>query len=162
MSEPFRINAELLQYDVEGIKKLIPHRDPMLLIDKIVNIVEKKSVVGIKQVTGEEDFFRGHFPGHPVMPGVLIVEAMAQSAGALVVHSLGAEAHGKIVYFMSIESAKFRRPVVPGVELRLHCDVVQGRGNVWKFSGIAMVEDVKVAEATYTAMIMDDDKAGRH
>ncbi len=162
MSEPFRINAELLQYDVEGIKKLIPHRDPMLLIDKIVNIVEKKSVVGIKQVTGEEDFFRGHFPGHPVMPGVLIVEAMAQSAGALVVHSLGAEAHGKIVYFMSIESAKFRRPVVPGVELRLHCDVVQGRGNVWKFSGVAMVEDVKVAEATYTAMIMDDDKAGRH
>ena len=156
MSEPFQSNADQLHYDVEGIKKLIPHREPMLLIDKIVNIVEKKSVVGIKQVTGEEDFFRGHFPGHPVMPGVLIVEAMAQSAGALVVHSLGKEAHGKIVYFMSIESAKFRKPVTPGVELRLHCDVVLGRGNVWKFNGTAMVGDVKVAEATYTAMIMDE------
>ena len=159
MSEPFKINPDQLQYDTDGIKTLIPHRDPMLLIDKIVNIVEKKSVVGIKEVTGKEDFFRGHFPGHPVMPGVLIVEAMAQSAGALVVHSLGKEAHGKIVYFMSIESAKFRRPVNPGVQLRLHCDVVQGRGNVWKFSGVAMVGDVKVAEATYTAMIMDEKGA---
>lgn len=156
MSEHFTIDPNLKQYDTDGIKKLIPHRDPMLLIDRIVNIVDAKSVVGLKQVTGAEDFFRGHFPGHPVFPGVLIVEAMAQSAGALVVHTLGERAHGKIVYFMSIESAKFRKPVTPGCELRLHCDVVQGRGNVWKFSGVTMVENTKVAEATYTAMIMDN------
>jgi 3-hydroxyacyl-[acyl-carrier-protein] dehydratase len=156
MSEGFTINPELKQYDTEGIKKLIPHRDPMLLIDRIVNIVDAKSVVGIKQVTGEEDFFRGHFPGHPVMPGVLIVEAMAQAAGALVVHTLGEKAHGKIVYFMSIESAKFRKPVLPGSELQLHCDVVVGRGNVWKFGAVAKVNGIKVAEATYTAMIMDN------
>ncbi len=155
-SEFFTIDSSLKQYDTEGIKKLIPHRDPMLLIDRIVNIVDAESVVGLKEVTGQEDFFRGHFPGHPVFPGVLIVEAMAQSAGALVVHTLGEQAHGKIVYFMSIESAKFRKPVTPGCLLRLHCDVVKGRGNVWKFSGIAMVDDSKVAEATYTAMIMDD------
>lgn len=156
MSESFTINPDLKQYDVEGIKSLIPHRDPMLLIDKIVNIVDAKSVVGIKDVTGKEDFFRGHFPSHPVMPGVLIVEAMAQAAGALVVHTLGESARGKVVYFMSIESAKFRKPVVPGDLLRLHCDVVVGRGSVWKFTGTAMVGDTKVAEATYSAMIMNE------
>lgn len=155
MTEGFAIDPAKTQYDVEGIKLLIPHRDPMLLIDRIVNMEDGKSVVGIKDVTGKEDFFRGHFPSHPVMPGVLIVEAMAQAAGALVVHTLGESARGKVVYFMSIESAKFRKPVVPGDLLRLHCDVVQGRGSVWKFTGVAMVGDTKVAEATYSAMIMD-------
>ena len=157
MSEAFfTIDPSKKQYDVEGIKSLIPHRYPFLLIDKIVNIVDAESVVGIKNVTSNEPHFPGHFPGHPVMPGVLIVEAMAQASGALVVHTLGESARGKVVYFMSIEEAKFRKPVVPGDVLRLHCTVERGRGNIWKFKGIGMVDDTKVAEAIYTAMIMDE------
>lgn len=156
MSEHFTIDPTLKQYDVNGIKKLLPHRYPFLLIDKIVNMVDGQSVVGIKNVTSNEPHFPGHFPEHPVMPGVLIVEAMAQAAGALVVHTLGPDAMGKIVYFMSIDEAKFRKPVVPGDVLRLHCTVERSRGNIWKFKGIGMVEDTKVAEAIYTAMIMDD------
>ena len=141
---------------MNGIKKLMPHRYPFLLIDKIVNIVDGQSVVGIKNVTSNEPHFPGHFPEHPVMPGVLIVEAMAQAAGALVVHTMGPEAMGKIVYFMSVEEAKFRKPVVPGDVLRLHCDVIRSRGNVWKFGSIGMVDGCKVAEAKFSAMIMDD------
>lgn len=153
------IESTLPSYDVEGIKKLIPHRDPMLLLDRVVNIVEGQSILGIKDVTGKEDFFRGHFPSHPVMPGVLIVEAMAQAAACLVVHTMGESAHGKVVYFMSIEEAKFRRPVVPGDVLQLQCDAQRSRGNVWKFKGVGTVNGVKVAEATYSAMIMDEKGA---
>lgn len=153
------INPALPSYDTDGIKVLIPHRDPMLLLDRIVNIVEGKSILGIKDVTGKEDFFRGHFPGHPVMPGVLIVEAMAQSAACLVVHTMGKEAHGKVVYFMSIEEAKFRKPVVPGDVLYLHCEAQRSRGTVWRFKGVGTVNGQKVAEATYTAMIMDEKAA---
>lgn len=155
MSEHLTIDTSLPTFDVMHIQKLIPHRYPFLLLDKAVNIVENKSIVGIKNVTINEPFFQGHFPGHPVMPGVLIVEAMAQAAGALVVHSMGESAHGKVVYFMSIDSAKFRRPVVPGDTLHIHCHAVQNRGNVWKFEGFAKVDGVKVAEAVYSAMIMD-------
>jgi 3-hydroxyacyl-[acyl-carrier-protein] dehydratase len=149
------IDQSLPQYDTEGVKSLIPHRDPMLLLDSVANIVVNKSIIGIKSVTGKEDFFRGHFPNHPVMPGVLIVEAMAQSAAALVVHTLGPESRGKVVYFMSVEEAKFRKPVVPGDMLYLHCECQRSRGAVWKFTGFATVNGQKVAESVFSAMIMD-------
>lgn len=159
MNEKFEINPDLPSYDVVGIQKLIPHRYPFLMIDRVVNIVENTSILGIKNVTSNEPHFPGHFPGHPVMPGVLIVEAMAQAAGALVVHSMGESAHGKVVYFMSIESAKFRKPVVPGDTLKIYCEAIKGRGNIWKFEGTACVEGVKVAEAVYSAMIMEEKAA---
>ncbi len=145
--------------EIDRIVDMIPHRYPFLMIDRCVNVVDGKSIVGIKNVTINEPFFMGHFPSHPVMPGVLIVEAMAQAAGALVVHTLVDAAHGKVVYFMSIESAKFRRPVGPGDVLAIHCNAIQHRGMVWKFEGVAMVDGVKVAEATYSAMIMDEKGA---
>lgn len=159
MSEHPRIDPALPGHDINGIRKLIPHRYPFLLIDRVANIVEGKSILGIKNVTGNEPFFEGHFPNHPVMPGVLIVEAMAQSAATLVVHTLGEAAHGKVVYFMSVESAKFRRPVVPGDVLYIACEAQRSRGNVWKFDSIARVGDQKVAEATFSAMIMDEKGA---
>lgn len=158
MTDQFTTNPELPSYDINGIKDLIPHRYPFIMIDKIVNIVEGHSILGIKNVTNNEPFFPGHFPSHPVMPGVLIVEAMAQSAACLVVHTMGADARGKVVYFMSIEEAKFRKPVIPGDVLRIYCEAQKSRGNVWKFKGTAMVDGVKVAESTYSAMIMDDKK----
>lgn len=159
MSDVFTIDSSLPRFDIEGIKKLIPHRYPFLMIDRAVNIVDGKSIVGIKNVTGNEPHFAGHFPNHPVMPGVLIVEAMAQSAAVLVVHTLGESAHGKVVYFMSVEDAKFRKPVVPGDVLHVHCEAQRSRGAVWKFTGVAMVDGVKVAEATYSAMIMEEKGA---
>ncbi len=142
--------------DLARIMHAIPHRYPFLLIDRVVDVVPNRSAIGVKNVSANEGFFQGHFPGHPVMPGVLIIESMAQTAAVLVVETLGPEAAGKVVYFMSIEAAKFRRPVVPG-------DVICGstsprtgnRGNVWKFSAVARVDGVSVAEATYAAMIMD-------
>ena len=145
--------AEVL--DIKRIMHAIPHRYPMLMIDKVVDVVPGNSAVGIKNVTVNENFFQGHFPDHPVMPGVLIIESMAQTAAVLVVESLGADAAGKVVYFMTIENAKFRRPVVPGDTLRIHVTKNRNRGNVWKFSAVALVEGVSVAEATYAAMIMD-------
>ena len=135
------------------IMQAIPHRFPFLLIDRMVDIVLGQSAVGIKNVSINEPFFQGHFPIQPVMPGVLIVESMAQTAGALVVMSLGAEAEGKVVLFMSIENARFRRPVVPGDQLRIHVTKAHSRGPVWKFDGVAKVDGTVVAEATYTAMI---------
>jgi 3-hydroxyacyl-[acyl-carrier-protein] dehydratase len=156
MSDVFSINPELKSYDIQGVMNLLPHRYPFLMIDRAVNIVDGQSIVGIKNVTCNEPYFPGHFPGHPVMPGVLIVEAMAQTAAVLVMHTLGATAHGKVVYFMSVEGSKFRKPVVPGDVLHIHCEAQKSRGNVWKFSGVAKVEGTKVAEAIYTAMIMDE------
>ena len=141
--------------DIKRIMHAIPHRYPMLMIDKVVDVVPGNSAVGIKNVTVNENFFQGHFPDHPVMPGVLIIESMAQTAAVLVVESLGADAAGKVVYFMTIENAKFRRPVVPGDTLRIHVTKNRNRGNVWKFSAVALVDGVSVAEATYAAMIMD-------
>jgi 3-hydroxyacyl-[acyl-carrier-protein] dehydratase len=140
---------------IAGILDAIPHRYPFLLVDRVAEVVPGRSAVGIKNVTVNESFFQGHFPGHPVMPGVLIIESMAQTAGVLVVKSLGPGAAGKLVYFMTIEAAKFRRPVVPGDQLRIYVAVERNRGNVWKFSGIARVDGVSVAEARYAAMIMD-------
>lgn len=140
--------------DIAGIMLAIPHRYPFLLIDRVVDLVRNKSATGVKNVTVNENFFQGHFPGHPVMPGVLIIESMAQTAAVLVVETLGPDARGKLVYFMSIEGAKFRRPVVPGDQLRIHIVKQRNRGNVWKFHAIARVDGIAVAEATYSAMIM--------
>lgn len=141
--------------DIAGIMYAIPHRYPFLMIDRVTELVVNVSAVGIKNVSINEDFFQGHFPGHPVMPGVLIVESMAQTAAVLVVATLGPDAAGKTVYFMTIENAKFRRPVVPGDQLRLEVEKVRNRGTVWKFRAVARVGALSVAEATFGAMIMD-------
>ena len=116
---------------------------------------DARMAIGVKNVSVNEHFFQGHFPGHPVMPGVLIIEAMAQTAAVLVVETLGPSSEGRLVYFMSIDGAKFRRPVVPGDQLRIHIEKERQRGNVWKFSAVARVDGLSVAEATYTAMIME-------
>ena len=120
--------------DIARIMHAIPHRYPFLMIDRVVDVVRNHSAIGIKNVSVNESFFAGHFPDHPVMPGVLIIESMAQTAAVLVVETLGPEAAGKVVYFMSIEGAKFRRPVVPGDQLRIHVTKERNRGNVWKFT----------------------------
>lgn len=141
--------------DVAGVMEMIPHRYPFLLVDRVIEIVPDRSAIGIKNVTINEAFFQGHFPRKPVMPGVLIVEAMAQTAAVLVVHSLGASAAGKLVYFISIENARFRKPVTPGDQLRIHVAKDRARGKVWKFKAEAKVDGRLVAEATYSAMLMD-------
>ncbi|MBI3453943.1 MAG: 3-hydroxyacyl-ACP dehydratase FabZ [Rhodospirillales bacterium] len=138
------------------IMQMIPHRYPFLMIERVINVMPNESAVGIKNVSINEPFFQGHFPQRPVMPGVLIIEAMAQTAAVLVVHSLGPSAEGKLVYFMSVEGARFRRPVGPGDTLHIHVAKERSRGNVWKFNGEAKVDGTLVAEATYTAMIMDE------
>jgi len=140
--------------DIARIMHAIPHRYPFLMIDRVVDVVRNRSAIGIKNVSVNEHFFQGHFPGHPVMPGVLIIESMAQTAAVLVVETLGEAAAGKVVYFMSVEGAKFRRPVVPGDQVRIHVTKERNRGHVWKFHAVARVDGVAVAEATYAAMIM--------
>ncbi|MEQ9115471.1 MAG: 3-hydroxyacyl-ACP dehydratase FabZ [Rickettsiales bacterium] len=140
------------ELNIQQIQKLIPHRYPFLLVDKIVDIVPNQSATGIKNVTFNEPHFKGHFPNDPVMPGVLIVEALAQTAGALVCHSHKAEGD-KIVYFMSIEEAKFRKIVAPGDQLHLHVECLRSRSNVWKFKGEAKVDGKVAAEAIFTAMV---------
>src|SRR4030065_2015324 len=139
--------------DIKEIQKLLHHRYPFLFVDRIIEIEPGAKAVGIKNLTINEEFFQGHFPGHPIMPGVLIIEAMAQSAGILAFRS-GVK-DGKSVYFLSIEKAKFRKPVVPGDQLRFEVNVLQCRGNVWKFSGNAIVEEKVAAEAEFTAMVTD-------
>jgi len=142
--------------DILRIMKMIPHRYPMLLVDRVVEVIPDKSAIGIKNVTMNEPHFQGHFPVRPIMPGVMIVEAMAQAAGVLVVETLGGQAEGKLVYFMSIENARFRRPVTPGDQMRIHITKERNRGAVWRFIGEAKVDDKVVAEATFTAMIVDE------
>ena len=141
--------------EIEEILEIIPHRYPFLLIDRVKDIVLDKSATGIKNVTINESFFQGHFPGKPTMPGVLIIESMAQTAAVLVVIGLIDAVKDKVVYFMSIESARFRKPVTPGDTMNINVTTKQVRGNVWKFSGEAFVEDTIVAEANFTAMIVD-------
>ncbi len=142
--------------DVNRIMQMIPHRYPMLMIDRVIDILPDESCTGVKNVTINEPFFTGHFPSRPVMPGVLIVEAMAQTAAVLVVQTLGPEAEGKLVYFMSIDEARFRKPVTPGDQLHIHIKKVAQRRSVWKFSAEAKVNGVLCAEATYAAMILDE------
>ena len=143
------------EVDIRQIMKLIPHRYPFLLIDRLLNIVPNESATGLKNVTINENFFQGHFPGAPVMPGVLIIEAMAQTSGALVIHSDGKTLEGRLVYFMAIDGAKFRKPVTPGDTLLIHVKKEQNRRNVWKFKCEAKVGNDLCAEAVVTAMIMD-------
>lgn len=148
--------TETNSVDINRIMDMIPHRYPFLLIDRVEGIEKNVRAVGIKNVTFNEPHFIGHFPSRPIMPGVLIIEAMAQTSAVLVVDTLGKESEGKLVYFMSIDEAKFRKPVVPGDRLELHVTKERSRANVWKFKGEGMVDGVKVAEATFSAMIVDN------
>ena len=141
--------------NVEQIKTLLPHRPPFLLIERLTDIVPNESAVAYKAVSINEPHFQGHFPNYAVMPGVLIVEAMAQAAGALVMHSSGETAENKLVYFMTIDNARFRKPVTPGDLLRMPVKAIRRRGPVWKFSGQAFVGDALCAEAEFSAMIAD-------
>ena len=159
MSETDTSSEKLGEADIKRVMELLPHRYPMLMIDGIKEMHGTESAVGIKNVTINEPHFQGHFPGLPVMPGVLIVEAMAQTAGAVVLGGLGQGAEGKVVYFMSIEKAKFRKPVVPGNVLYIHVSKLQNRGPVWKFNGQAKVDGAVVAEADFSAMIIDQATA---
>lgn len=144
--------------DIRRVMAALPHRYPMLLVDRVASLVPSQSIHAIKAVSMNEPFFQGHFPGRPIMPGVLIVEAMAQAAGVLVVDSLGLADSGKLVYFMSIDGAKFRTPVEPGCLLDLHVEVTQMRGAVYKFAGRALIDGKLAAEANFVAMIADPPK----
>lgn len=141
--------------DIRGVMAALPHRYPMLLVDRVERLERDKSITAIKAVTINEGFFQGHFPGRPIMPGVLIVEALAQAAGVLAVESLGIAGSGKLVYFMAIDGAKFRKPVEPGVLLKLEVEFVQKRASVCKFAGRATIDGQLAAEANFTAMIAD-------
>jgi 3-hydroxyacyl-[acyl-carrier-protein] dehydratase len=142
-------------FTLDEIKALIPHRDPMLMIDKMEDIHIGHSAVGIKYLKNDDWTFKGHFPGQPIFPGVLIIEAMAQTAAALVMKTLQLDETGKIVYFMSIDEAKFRHPVLPGDTLKLYVEKIKDRGPIWKFLGRATVGDKITDEAIFTAMIAD-------
>lgn len=141
--------------DIGRVMAALPHRYPMLLVDRVEELVLDRSIAAIKAVTINEGFFQGHFPGRPIMPGVLIVEALAQAAGILAVESLNLAGSGKLVYFMAIDGAKFRRPVEPGTLLRLEAEFVQKRASVCKFAGRALIDGQLAAEASFTAMIAD-------
>ena len=145
----------ITELDIDEIKRFIPHREPMLLIDRVREILSDKSAIGIKAVSNSEPFFAGHFPDYPIMPGVLIVEAMAQTAACVACVTLGEETMGKLVFFTTIENARFRKPVRPGDLLELHVEKVAAKGQLWKFKGVAMVEGKRVAEANFGAMIVD-------
>lgn len=142
--------------DIQRVMEMIPHRYPFLLVDRVVDYVPGESATAVKNVTVNEPHFVGHFPKAPVTPGVLIIESMAQTAGLFVVQTLGPEAEGKLVYFMSIDGARFRKPVVPGDTMYIHVSKLQNRRNVWKFACKAKVGETLVAEATIAAMILDE------
>lgn len=155
MNEPDR-RPPVERLDIEEIVKAIPHRYPFLMIDRVIDVFPDEGAVGIKNVSINESYFQGHFPRSPVMPGVLIIESMAQTAAVLVVSTLGPAMAGKLVYFMAVNACRFRRPVVPGDRLFVHVAKKHRRRNVWKFTAEARVDDQIVAEATYSAMILED------
>lgn len=161
MADEAAAEVEYGSADLDRIKRMIPHRDPFLLIDRVERIRKGETAVGVKHLSPEEPFFAGHFPGEPVMPGVLIVEALAQTAGVLVVDTTDAENRNLSVYFMSIDKARFRRIVRPGERLELHVRIMRGRGKVWKFYGEAKVGDEIAAEAEYAAMVITPDDPRR-
>jgi 3-hydroxyacyl-[acyl-carrier-protein] dehydratase len=142
--------------EIDRLMELLPHRYPMLMVDRMEDVVLGESATGIKNVTANDNFFQGHFPARPVMPGVMIVEAMAQTSAALVMETLDLAKSGKLVFFMSVENARFRQPVGPGDRLLLKVQKVHARKNVWKFSGNAEVDGRLVAEAIFSAMIVDN------
>jgi 3-hydroxyacyl-[acyl-carrier-protein] dehydratase len=156
MIDPALAEEQPAQIDIQRIMEMIPHRHPFLMIDKVVDAVANVRATGIKNVSINEQYFQGHFPARPVMPGVLIIEAMAQTAAVLVVHTLGRDSEGKLVYFMSVDNARFRRPVFPGDCLHVRVTKQRSRGNVWKFEGRAEVGGQLSAEAVFAAMILDD------
>ena len=141
--------------DIRRILGLLPHRYPMLLVDRVVSMVKDTSIHAVKAVTINEPFFQGHFPGRPIMPGVLIVEALAQAGGVLAIESMGLAGTGKLVYFMSIDGIKFRKPVEPGCLLDLHVTILQAKRNICKFEGRAMLDGQLATECQFTAMIAD-------
>jgi 3-hydroxyacyl-[acyl-carrier-protein] dehydratase len=152
-------NAEAppMVLDVEGIQRLLPHRPPFLLVDRVVRHERGKRLVALKSVTMNEPFFTGHFPGHPVMPGVLILESLAQAAALLAMLEMTPEEHRKVTLLMGIDNARFRRPVVPGDRLELEVELVKHKGAVWKTRGVARVDGQTAAEADYLAMLADPD-----
>lgn len=145
----------LPEFDVERIMRMIPHRYPFLMIDRVRDLVPAERAVGVKNVSINEPHFQGHFPVKPIMPGVLLVEAMAQTAAVLVVETLDMIDKGKLVYFMTLDGTRFRKPVVPGDVLELHVNVLKTRGPVWKFNGVAKVGDTLCAQSEFSAMIVD-------
>ncbi len=155
MDEQSLARTEVGTADILQIMQLIPHRYPFLMVDKVVDIVLDEAATGIKNVTINEPHFQGHFPAQPVMPGVLIIEAMAQTAAVLVVETLQRAAAGKLVYFMTVDEARFRRPVFPGDTMQVRVTKIRHRGSVWKFRGEATVDGSVKAQATFSAMIMD-------
>lgn len=150
------MTSETRVIEIGEIMDMIPHRYPFLLIDKVTDIVPGESAIGIKNVTMNEPFFQGHFPGHPIMPGVLIIEAMAQTSAILVIETTGNRA-GNVVYFMTVDQARFRKPITPGDQVELHVTKQRNRGNVWKFRGEARVDGKLMAQAVYSAMIVDQN-----
>ena len=156
ITDPARAEPQGTQIKLQRIMEMIPHRHPFLMIDKVVDVVANQRATGLKDISVNEYYFQGHFPARPVMPGVLIIEAMAQTAAVLVVFTLGPESEGKLVYFMSVDNARFRRPVFPGNRLEIHVTKQRNRGNVWKFEGVAKVGDTVMSEAVFAAMILDD------
>ncbi len=155
MDNASALEGSLLEFDVAKIMELIPHRYPFLFIDKVIDIVPGERSVGIKNVTINEPFFAGHFPGQPIMPGVLLIEAMAQTAGVTVMSAKEGSDQTPLVYFMTVDSARFRKPVVPGDVVELHVKKLRSRGAVWKFKGDAIVDGVLKAEAVFSAMIVE-------
>ena len=150
-----RDETSLQAADIQRILSALPHRYPFLMVDRIRDIQGDESCVGIKNVTINEPHFQGHFPGHPIMPGVLLIEGMAQTAGALCVLAQGATARPRVVYFMTIDKAKFRKPVVPGDTVEYHVRKIRRRANIWRFAAEARVDGGKVAEAEVSAMLVD-------
>ncbi len=156
MTKSLETGTSAIPIDIMRIMELIPHRFPFLMVDRIVELTLDERAVGLKNVSINEPYFQGHFPREAVMPGVLIIESMAQTAAVLVVETLKGSAAGKLVYFMSVDDARFRKPVFPGDQVRVEVTKLRSRGNVWKFHGEARVDGRLMAEATFAAMIRDE------